>query len=169
MNVSGRGAGGGIGAAAEAYTTTQATLDASSVCNEHHSLQQHPSLAHGARPGIEPASSLRRRQVLSLLSHTGNSHIRIPISAAATPILAIMGGSRYTHRRTEPQQKEKRHLPSTPVKLRNDTRLGQGLGREGWDLIPLNAACICRAHGGPRERQKVPELCLKQRYWKRER
>ncbi len=39
------------------YATATAMQDLSHICDLHHSSQQHRSLTHWARPGIEPASS----------------------------------------------------------------------------------------------------------------
>ena len=56
-----------------AYTTATATPDLSHLCNLHCSLQQHWSLTHWVKPGIEPESSWTLCWVLNLPSHSGNS------------------------------------------------------------------------------------------------
>ena len=57
-----------------AYATATATPDLSFIWDLHCSLQQHQSLTHRARPGIEPVSSWTLCWILNLLSHSENSH-----------------------------------------------------------------------------------------------
>ena len=57
-----------------AYITATATPDLSFIWDLHCSLQQHQSLTHRARPGIEPVSSWTLCWILNLLSHSENSH-----------------------------------------------------------------------------------------------
>ena len=58
-------------------TRSEAQIQAASLMytaySNLHFLQQHRSLSHWGRPGIEPASSQGQCQVLSLLSHNENS------------------------------------------------------------------------------------------------
>ena len=62
-----------IGAAASAYAIATATPNLSHICDLCHSLQQHRSLTHWVRPGIEPTSSQRQCWVLNLPNHNRNS------------------------------------------------------------------------------------------------
>ena len=64
---------GRIGAAAETYATATATLDLRHICNLCTACSNVRSLTHRVRPGIEPASSGTRCQVLNPMSHKGNS------------------------------------------------------------------------------------------------
>ena len=57
------------------YGIATATLHPSHICNLCYSLQQHQTLSHWARPGIECTYTQTLCQVLNLLSHNRNSCI----------------------------------------------------------------------------------------------
>ena len=65
---------GGIGAAAEAYTTATATPDSSHISKLHHSLQQHQIINPLSEARDQSHILMDTSQVLNLLSHNGNSY-----------------------------------------------------------------------------------------------